>query len=311
MAKVTSGQSLRHSLLCPRFGLAHAYGHALEVGVGEVVQGDRLAEAEDRLRLREQVSCKASRCLYSASEARYRRFQIHRLEVEADQLTERRALLQPRVCREFTTRMGHAARTMLPTAAAICGRFSRARRAGLEAALAHHRQRRMLDADAAWAHQIERVEVDLLESARLAWVRHRCFGARDARGRRSQRNQLRRIAMRQGFRPLSDSVASSKGFCPCSSSSMCMASAGHSSLGKSKWLPQVEQRGLLDRATDPRGLHQTVGRVGLAGRASAGLAAPNEHPSMLHENRPPAGHHLQNIMALHFTFGATPSIHAG
>ena len=34
---------------------AHARGHALEVGVGQVVQGDGLAEAEEGPRLREQV----------------------------------------------------------------------------------------------------------------------------------------------------------------------------------------------------------------------------------------------------------------
>ena len=55
MARVTSGQSLRDSLLCPRSGFAHARGDALEVGVGEVIQRDGLAEAEDLLRLGEQV----------------------------------------------------------------------------------------------------------------------------------------------------------------------------------------------------------------------------------------------------------------
>jgi len=42
-------------LAVPAFGLTHACGNALEVGVGEVGQRDRLAEAEDGLRLSEQV----------------------------------------------------------------------------------------------------------------------------------------------------------------------------------------------------------------------------------------------------------------
>ena len=37
------------------FGLTHPCSDALEVDVGQVVQGDSLAEAEDRLRLTEQV----------------------------------------------------------------------------------------------------------------------------------------------------------------------------------------------------------------------------------------------------------------
>ena len=37
--------------------------------------------------------------------------------------------------------------------------------------------------------------------------------------------------------------------------------------------------------TDPSGLHQAVGGVGLAGDAIAGLGAPDEHRSMLHQKR--------------------------
>src|SRR2546427_2983801 len=62
-------------LAVPALGLAHACGNALEVGVGPVVQGDRLAKAQEGLCLREQVVLQGlARCLYSASEARYRRF---------------------------------------------------------------------------------------------------------------------------------------------------------------------------------------------------------------------------------------------
>ena len=72
----------------------------------------------------------------------------------------------------------------------------------------------------------------------------------------------------------------------------------------------VGQRGLLDAPGHARGLDEAVGRVGLAGGAIAGLGTPDEHLWMLHETAV-TDHRLQNIMALHFTFEATPSIHAG
>ena len=54
-------------------------------------------------------------------------------------------------------------------------------------------------------------------------------------------------------------------------------------LGQIEVAAQVEKGGLLDAGTDPGGLDQAVGRVGLAGGAIAGLSAPDEHFMMLHE----------------------------
>ena len=54
-------------------------------------------------------------------------------------------------------------------------------------------------------------------------------------------------------------------------------------LGQVEMATQGEQRRLLDAGTDPGGLDQAVGRVGLAGGAIAGLSAPDEHFMMLHE----------------------------
>ena len=54
-------------------------------------------------------------------------------------------------------------------------------------------------------------------------------------------------------------------------------------LGQIEVTAQIEQRGLLDGAADPRSLNQAVGRVGFAGHAIAGLGTPDEHLSMLHE----------------------------
>ena len=72
----------------PALGLAHACGNALEVGIGQVVQGDRLAEAEDRLSLREQVILQGLAVLVQRVRGTVQAVQIHRLEVEPDQLTQ-------------------------------------------------------------------------------------------------------------------------------------------------------------------------------------------------------------------------------
>ncbi len=269
-------------LAVPAPGLAHACGHALEVGVGEVIQGDRLAEAEDRLRLREQVVLQGLAMLVQRVRGAVQAVQIHRLEVEADQLTERRALLQPRVRRELTAWMGHAAddvahgRGNLRAVQAELGELV------LEPALAHHRQRRMLDPHAARAHQIERVEIDLLVSPRLARVRLGRFTGRDACSRGPQRNQLRRIALRQGVARLGHRRIE-QGALTLQQLIDAPGKRRPLLVGQIEVAAQVEQRGLPDGAADPRSLDQAVGRVGLAGRAIAGLGTPDEHLSMLHE----------------------------
>lgn len=269
-------------MLCPRSGLAHACGYALEVGVGEVIQGDRLAEAEDRLRLCEQVVLQGLAALVQRVRGTVQAVQVHRLEVEADQIAQARALLQPRVRCELAARMGHATddvahgRGNLRAVQAELGELV------LEPALAHHRQCRMLDADAARAHQIEGVEIELLVAARLARVRHGCLGGRDARSRGPQRNQLRRIALRQGLarlgqRRIEQGVLTAQQLIDAPGKRRPLL------LGQIEVAAQVEQRGLLDGTADPRSLNEPVGPVGLAVSAIAGLGTPDEHPSMLHE----------------------------
>ena len=90
-------------------GLGNARRNALEVGVGEVVQGDGLTEAEDRLRLREQVVLQGLAVLVQRVRGTVQAVQIHRLEVEVDQLAQRRALRQPRVRGQLAARVRHAA----------------------------------------------------------------------------------------------------------------------------------------------------------------------------------------------------------
>ena len=153
----------------------------------------------------------------------------------------------------------------------------------LEPALAHHRQRRMLDPHAARAHQIEGVEIDLLVSPRLARVRLGGFKGRDACSRGPQRNQLRRIALRQGVARLGHRRIE-QGALTLQQLIDAPGKRRPLILGQIEVAAQVEQCGLLDGAADPRSLDQAIGRVGLAGRAIAGLGAPDEHLSMLHES---------------------------
>ena len=159
----------------------------------------RTAEAEEGLRLREQVVLQGLAVLVQRVRGAVQAVQIHGLVVEADQLAQGRALLQPGVRGELAARVGHAGddvahgRGDLRSVQAELGELV------LEGATAHHRQRRMLDSHAARAHQIEGIEVDLLVAARLERIRPGCLGGRDARRRGAQRNQLRCIALRQSL----------------------------------------------------------------------------------------------------------------
>jgi len=152
----------------------------------------------------------------------------------------------------------------------------------LEPALAHRRQRRMLDPHAARAHEVQGIEIDLLVSARLARVRLGGRSRRDARRRGPQRDQLRRVALRQGLARIGQRCIEQG---PLAAHQFIDACAKRRPLipRQIEVAAQIEQRGLLDAAADPSGLHQAVGDVGLAGYAAAGLGAPDEHVSMLHE----------------------------
>ena len=76
-----------------------------------------------------------------------------------------------------------------------------------QAALAHDRERRMFDAHATRAHEVQRIEIDLLVSAGLTRVSlgggggsvGGSVGGGGARRGGLQRNQLRRIASRQSL----------------------------------------------------------------------------------------------------------------
>ena len=168
MASVTSGQSLRHSLLWPRLGLAHAGCDALEVGVGQVVQRDGLAQAEQRAGLAEQVLLQGLTVLVQRVRGAVQAVQIHLPEIEIDQLAQRRCVLQPGVRGELAARMGHARDDV-----AHCGGDLRAVQAQLrelvfKTALAHRRQRGVFDAHAARVYQLKRVKIDLLVAQGLA-----------------------------------------------------------------------------------------------------------------------------------------------
>ena len=158
-----------------------------------------LIEAEDRLRLGEQVILQGLAVLVERVRGPVQAVQIHRLVVVADQLTERRALLQPGVRGQLAAGVGHAANDVAHGGGDLHPVQAQFGQLVLKPALAHRRQRRMLHAHAAWAHQIERVEIDLLIPPHLVGVGLGRSGGREGGRRRLQRNQLRGVALRQGL----------------------------------------------------------------------------------------------------------------
>ena len=116
----------------------------------------------------------------------------------------------------------------------------------------------MLDAHAARAHQIERVEIDLLVAARLARVRLGGLPGCEARRRRPHRDQLRRIALRQSLGRLGQRRVE-QGALTLHQFMDAPGKRGPLILGQIEVAAQVEQRALLDGAAQPRRLDEPVG----------------------------------------------------
>ena len=156
----------------------------------------------------------------------------------------------------------------------------------------------MLQADAARTHQLQGVEIDLLEALGIGRAIGGSAGRTcgtsgmsgmsslsscDAGRRRLQGDQLSGVALSQGLARLGQArldqgaltthqlVDARSQRCPQLRRQIEMAA-------------QVEQRALLDAGARTGALHKSVGDVGLAGDATAGLGTPDEHRPMLHGN---------------------------
>ena len=90
-------------------GFGDSGGDALEVSVGEVIQRDGLAKAEDRLRLGEQVVLQGLAVLVQRVGCAVQAVEVHRLEVEVHQLAQGRALRQPGVRGQLAAGVDHPA----------------------------------------------------------------------------------------------------------------------------------------------------------------------------------------------------------
>ena len=134
----------------------------------------------------------------------------------------------------------------------------------LQAALAHRPEGRVLYAHAARAHQLEGVEIDLLVSAKLTRIRLDGGGPRDACRRGLERDQLRRIALRQRLARIRQRCIEQAALA-AQQLIDALGQRGPLISGQIEMAAQVEQRGLLDGATDPCGVHQAVGGVAALG----------------------------------------------
>ncbi|WP_265310995.1 hypothetical protein [Verminephrobacter aporrectodeae] len=198
-------------LAAAAFGFVYRSSPALEVGVGQVVQRDRLAQAEHRAGTTEQVLLQGLAVLVQRVRGAVQTVQVHRLEVKFEQLTQRRLVLQPSVRCQFAARQGHArddvanSRSDLRTVQAqLCELV-------LKTALAHRRQRSVLDAHAARVDQFERVQIHLLVAIDGVSLKGRLAGRQGSSSRgigqrgASQvqvgraRNDLGSKALRQGL----------------------------------------------------------------------------------------------------------------
>ena len=127
--------------------------------------------------------------------------QVHRLEIKVDQLTQRRALLQPRVGGQFTARMGHPANDVANCGGDLGAIEAKFTELVFKAAQSHGGQRRVLNTDTARAHQLNRLDVDFVEP--LTVFGQFCLGHRRiANGLCLARYELRGIALRHGLNSL-------------------------------------------------------------------------------------------------------------
>ena len=274
-------------LAVPALGLAHASSGAFEVGVGQVVQRDRLAQAEQRLGLCKQVLLQGHAVPVQRVRGPVQAAQIHRLEVKAQQLAQPRVLLQPSVAGQLAARAGHAGDDVAHGRGDLRRVQPQLDKLGLKPALAHRRQPRVLHPHAARAHQFQRVQIDILEALNIAPARRQRWRASTIAGRRAQGQQLRGIALRQYLAFIGQHGIGHSGLA-MQQILNALDQRGPLRLRQIKVRAQVEQGGLAYRRACSYGLNQTKRRIDLARSQAAGLSAPDEHLPMLHQDRPKA-----------------------
>ena len=216
--------------------------------------------------------------------------ELHRadgLEVDAEQLTEAAAGLQPAVRGALGCRLGQAPDDGAGRRSAQRAVDAQLGQQGRQAQLLQGPQADLLDADAAWAHQAQRVDIDRLHVGRPGGrFLHECAAG----------DQLCGYALRFVFdggravghqRRLAGQDVVESG-----------AEQRPLRLGNVEVASEIEQGALSDGVADALGAHEAMREVGLSVFGPPGLRAPNEHTPTIAGARP-QGNVIFTIMALH------------
>ena len=278
-------------LRAPLGGFRVASALALEVGVGQVIQGDRFLEGEEAAHTGEQVIFDHRPVLDQSVRGAVHPGERHRFEVDIDQLPQGAFALQPFPGSKLGAGLGHA-RDYVADHGRTGGAVESQRfEFLLKAKLAHGRQGDMLHAHRAGLAVFDRIDIDFVKLGGSYTVGHP--GRRRAHHQASGvvlRGRLNRLGI---FRSAQRGLATEQLF-------DARAQLRPLLLGQREMAPQVEQRHLAHLAPDALAANQAIGLVGLAGDGVAGGGAADEHDALSIAGNGPNSCHQANIMALHF-----------
>ena len=262
---------------------------AFEIRVGQVVEGHRRLDVEQPHRAVEQVGLDGLAMLHQGVRGAVELHVADGLEVDAEQLAEAAAVLQPAVRFTFRCRMGE------PPDDGAGGR--RAQRAvdprlgeqGRQAELLERPQADLLDADAAGTDQAHRVHVDRLH-----------VGGSGGGGACPPGEQLGGDAL--GFLFDGGRAIGDQGRLAAQDFLDAGAQPRPLRLGDVEMSSEVEKVALADGVSDALGVHEAMGAIGLTGPGTSSLGAPDKHGARI-AGRRVIFNTVLKIMALHFIYG--------
>ena len=152
----------------PALGLRLLARLAFEIRVGQVVEGDGRLQVEEPEGAVEQVRLDRVAMLHQLVRGAVELHGADGLEVDAEQLAEAAALLQPAMRLALGGRVGHAPDDDAGRRCAQRAIDTQAGQQVRQADLVERPQTQLLDADAAGADQAQRVDVDPLDVGRCA-----------------------------------------------------------------------------------------------------------------------------------------------
>ena len=248
---------------------------AFEIGVGQVVEGHRRLQVEQSHGPLEQMRLDRLAVLHQRIRGAVELHRADGLEVDAEQLAEAAAFLQPAVRGALRGRLGQASDDGAGRRGAQRAVDAQLGQQGRQAQLLQGPQADLLDADAAGADQAQRVDVDRLHVCRPGCRSlHRCAAG----------DQLCGYALRfafdggraighQGRLAGQDVVAAGADQRPLR-------------LGNVEVASEIEQGALADGVADALGVDEAMREVGLSVGGPPGLGAANEHTPTIAGARP-------------------------